>query len=56
MCFSSALWLMVIDCLSVFLFGFDYLSAPVERKFLFCILPFLLFWYSIFCLFSVFFF
>jgi len=45
---------MVIDCLSVFLFSFDYLSVFVEGKFLFYLLPFPLFCYSIFCLFSVF--
>ena len=35
MCFSYILWLMVIDCLSVFLFGFDYLPVFVGEKFLF---------------------
>ena len=53
MCFSFALWSMVIDCLSVFLFSIDYLSVFVEEKFIFCLLPFLLFCYFIFCLFSV---
>jgi len=41
MCFSSILWLMVIDCLSVFLFGFEYPSVFVGEKFLFCLPPFL---------------
>ena len=54
--FSSVLWLMVIDRLSVFLFGFDYLSVFLERKFLFFLLLFFLFRYSIFFLFSVLFF
>ena len=30
---------MVIDCLSVFLFSFGYLSVFVEENFLFCLLP-----------------
>ena len=34
MCFSSILWFMVVDCLSVFLFGFDYLSVFVGEKLL----------------------
>jgi len=35
MCFSSVLWLMVIDCLPVFLLGFDCLSVFVEENFSF---------------------
>ena len=35
MCFSSILWLMVIDCLLVFLFGFDYLCFCREKAFSF---------------------
>ena len=56
MCFSSVLWSMVIDCLSIFLFSFDYLSICVEGNFLFSLLAFLRFCYSIFYLFSVLFF
>ena len=33
MYFPSVLWLMVIDCLSGFLFGFEYLSVLVGGKF-----------------------
>jgi len=61
MCFSSILWLMVIDCLSVFLVDFDYLCF-YRGKVSFFLLPFLsciqflLFWYSIFFLFFVLFF
>jgi len=38
MCFSSIFWSMVIDSLSVFLFGFDYLPVFVGENFLFCLL------------------
>ena len=35
MCFSSILWLMVVDCLSVFLFRFNCLSSFVGERFSF---------------------
>jgi len=41
MYFSSMLWLMVIECSSVFLFGFDYLPVFVGKCF--SLVPFLFF-------------
>ena len=43
--FSSVLWLMDTDYLSIFLFSFDYFSASGERMFLLSISnsPFLIF-------------
>jgi len=41
MYFSTILWLIVTDCLSVLFFSFDYLSIFVEENFLLSLLPFL---------------
>ena len=52
MCFSSILWLMVIDCLSVFLFDFEYLCFCSGKESLLSTSP--SFMYSSISLFPIF--